>query len=60
MVTLDVLADDAKTLEGKQATVRDKKGRIIARAVFQGGRFARHIDRISELDLSLWTVIVEP
>lgn len=59
MVTLELDSKTASELEGRKATVRDHGGRILLEGAISQGRLARRIERLSDINLSHWTVILD-
>jgi len=59
MITLELESDSASELEGHKATVRDHKGRILLEGALCQGRLARKIEKLSNINLTHWTVIVD-
>jgi hypothetical protein len=60
MITLEVVESEAVShMEGRKATVRDKNGRLILQGRIHQARVARKIERLSNVKLAKWTVVVE-
>jgi hypothetical protein len=59
MITLELESKTASELEGHKATVRDHKGRILIEGALCQGRLARRIEKLSNINLTHWTVIVD-
>ncbi len=57
MVALELLKDRAKVLEGRRVTVRDRNGVVLLSGRPRQGRLAQLFDRLSDIDVSIWTVI---
>ncbi len=57
MVTLELVKDHAKTLEGRFVTVRDRNGVVLLSGMPRQGRLAQPCERLSDFDVSIWTVI---
>jgi hypothetical protein len=59
MITLELESKTALELEGHKATVRDQQGRILLEGVLCQGRLARRIDKLTNINLKHWTVVVD-
>jgi hypothetical protein len=59
MITLEMESIIASELEGHKATVRDHNGRILLEGSLYQGRLARRIEKLSDINLIHWTVIVD-
>jgi hypothetical protein len=59
MITLELESNTASELEGHKATVRDYKGRVLLEGPLCQGRLARRIEKLSNINLNHWTVIVD-
>lgn len=59
MITLELESNTALEMEGHKATVRDRNGRILLEGALCQGRLARRIEKLSNLNLTHWTVIVD-
>ena len=58
MVTLEAVADGDMAVEGRYVTVRDRKGFVVLEGRLRHGRLARTCEKLSEIDLSTWTLVV--
>ena len=59
MVTLEAVADGDMTVEGRYVTVRDRNGLVVLEGRLRHGRLARTCEKLSEIDLTTWTLIVD-
>lgn len=59
MITLEVESDAICQFEGHTATVRDYMGRKLLEGSICQGRVARKIEKLSEINLTRWTVTVD-
>ena len=59
MVTLEAVADGDMAVEGRYVTVRDRNGLVVLEGRLRHGRLARTCEKLSEIDLSTWTLIVD-
>lgn len=60
MITLEVESNAGLSqLEGHKATVKDHTGRILLEGKICQGRLARKIEKISDVNLTCWTVTVD-
>ena len=57
MATLEAVSDGNITIEGT-VTVRDRNGLVVLEGRLQGGRLARTCEKLSGIDLSTWTLVV--
>jgi len=59
MVTLEAVADGDMTVEGRYVTVRDRNGLVVLEGRLRHGRLARTCEKLSEIDLTTWTLVVD-
>ncbi len=59
MVTLEAVADGDMAVEGRYVTVRDRNGLVILEGRLRHGRLARICEKLSEIDLTTWTLVVD-
>lgn len=59
MITLELESKTASELDGHKATVRDHLGRILLEGALCQGRLARRIEKLSNINLKHWTVVVD-
>jgi len=59
MVTLEAVADGDMTVEGRYVTVRDRNGLVVLEGRLHHGRLARTCEKLSEIDLTTWTLVVD-
>lgn len=59
MITIEAVAPDAISLEGRKVTVRDHKGLLLIEGRLRHGRLARLSENIDDIDLTTWTVVIE-
>jgi len=59
MVTLEAVADGDMAVEGRYVTVRDRNGLVVLEGRLRHGRLARTCEKLSEIDLSTWTLVVD-
>jgi len=59
LVTIEAAADGEMAVEGRHFTVRDRKGRVVLQGRLRHGRLARTCERLMDLDLSAWTLLVD-
>ena len=57
LVTLELKAEEHK-YNRKYCSVRDGRGMLLLKGIFDDGRLAGRVDNISSLDLKTWTVVV--
>ena len=59
MVTLEAVTDGDMTVEGRYVTVRDRNGLVVLEGRLRHGRLARTCEKLSEIDLTTWTLVVD-
>ena len=59
LVTIEAAADGAMSVEGRHFTVRDRNGRVVLEGRLHHGRLARTCEKLTGLDLSAWTLVVD-
>jgi hypothetical protein len=59
MITLELESKTASELEGHKVTVRDNQGRILLEGALCQGRLARRIEKLPNINLKHWTVVVD-
>jgi len=59
MVTLESIAGQETPIKDQHVTVRDRNGYVLIDGILIHGRLARTCDNLSEIDLSIWTLIVD-
>ena len=59
MVTLEAVADGDMAVEGRYVTVRDRNGLVVLEGRLRHGRLARTCEKLSEIDLTTWTLVVD-
>lgn len=59
MVTLEAVADGDMAVEGRFVTVRDRNGLVVLEGRLHHGRLARICEKLSEIDLTTWTLVVD-
>ncbi|MBC8466810.1 MAG: hypothetical protein H8D55_03115 [Deltaproteobacteria bacterium] len=59
MVTLEAVADGDMAVEGRYVTVRDRNGLVVLEGRLRHGRLARICEKLSEIDLTTWTLVVD-
>ena len=59
MVTLEAVADGDMSVEGRYVTVRDRNGLVVLEGRLRHGRVARTCEKLSEIDLTTWTLVVD-
>lgn len=60
MVTLEVVGEAGRELEGQQVIVKDRLGVVMIAGRLREGRLARRCDQISTFNLTPWTLVVHP
>jgi hypothetical protein len=46
-------------VEGRYVTVRDRNGLVVLEGRLRHGRLARICEKLSEIDLTTWTLVVD-
>jgi hypothetical protein len=59
LVTLEAAAEGSMSVEGRRFIVRDRNGVVVLDGKLHHGRLARTCERLSALDLSAWTLVVD-
>ena len=59
MVTLEAVADGEISVEGRYVTVRDRNSLVVLEGKLRHGRLARTCEKLSEIDLTTWTLVVD-
>jgi hypothetical protein len=59
LVTLEAAAEGSMSVEGRRFIVRDRNGFVVLDGKLYHGRLARTCERLSALDLSAWTLVVD-
>ena len=59
MVTLEAVAEGDMAVEGRYVTVRDRNGLVVLEGRLRHGRLARTCEKLSEIDLTTWTLVVD-
>jgi len=59
LVTIEAAADGAMSVEGRHFTVRDRNGLVVLEGRLHHGRLARPCEKLGDLDLSAWTLVVD-
>lgn len=59
LVTLEAAADGTLSVEGRRFIVRDRNGVVILDGRLRQGRLARTCERLKDLDLSAWTLVMD-
>lgn len=58
LVTIEAAADGTMSVEGRHFIVRDRNGIVVLEGKLHHGRLARACDRLTDFDLSAWTLAV--
>ncbi len=59
LVTIEAAAEGEMPVEGRHFMVRDRNGRVVLQGRLHHGRLARTCERLNDLDLSAWTLLVD-
>jgi hypothetical protein len=59
LVTLEAAAEGSMSVEGRRFIVRDRNGVVVLDGTLHHGRLAKTCERLSELDLSAWTLVMD-
>lgn len=59
MVTLEAVADEEISVEGKSVMLRDRNGLLLLEGTLRNGRLARLCEDLSRIDLSTWSLVVD-
>ena len=59
MITLEAVADEDMSVEGKSVMLRDRNGRLLLEGTLHNGRLARLCENLSGIDLTTWTLMVD-
>jgi hypothetical protein len=59
MIAVEASPEHAAGLEGKEVTLRDRRGRVLLQGRLRQGRVARRAQDLSGIDLGTWTLMLD-